>query len=234
MRRSEAKKAFSEFKRLQALVNSKSLTPPETAQARVDLWEQVQLLRDQVEIFRKTGQELLSPEEQAELDAVRRTEVLNTPLTRSRTNSRSSSRSREPSVSSFEVVDIPTIQINNLQILPVGMSAPSTSAAATEVISPADVIRKRWKLEQEMDEFELECRAEARRKREELLDKAVADGMDLSALNFLSSPSPSPDSSIGGAAASEELTKLLGSQRIRGNVRDSEKFATGTEAYAKF
>ena len=37
-----------------------------------------------------------------------------------------------------------------------------------------------------------------------------------------------------GAAASDELTKLLGSQRIRGKVRDTEKFGTGTEAFAKF
>ena len=56
----------------------------------------------------------------------------------------------------------------------------------------------------------------------------------MSSLAFLSTPISSPDVSLSGPTAGDELTKLLGSQRIRGNVRESEKLAQGTKAYAKF
>ena len=65
-------------------------------------------------------------------------------------------------------------------------------------------MKKRWKLEEEMKEFERECRLEARRKREALLDQAIADGMDVSALEFLSTPISSPDTLLSGPAASDE------------------------------
>ena len=58
--------------------------------------------------------------------------------------------------------------------------------------------------------------------------------MDIASLEFLSTPVATPDTSLGGAAVSDELTKLLGSRRLRGNVREAEKFATGLEAYLKF
>ena len=67
-----------------------------------------------------------------------------------------------------------------------------------------------------MREFERECRLEARRKREALLDQAIADGVDVSSLEFLSTPISSPDASLSGPTASDELTKLLGSQRCGG------------------
>ena len=115
-----------------------------------------------------------------------------------------------------------------------GASAVAPASAASSSMSKVDEMKKRWKLEEEMREFERECRLEARRKREALLDQAIAKGIDVSALEFMSTPISSPDASLSGPTASDELTKLIGSQRIRGNVRDSKKFAHGTEAYAKF
>ena len=86
-------------------------------------------------------------------------------------------------------------------------------------------------MEEEMLEFKAECWKELNTKKSELLEKAFREGLDVAALGFLSTPSP--DTS-GTAAASDELTKLLGSQRVWGNVREGEKFGTGTEAFAKF
>ena len=104
MRRSEVKQAFQEFLRLQSIVNAGNLEHEDNVQARVDLWEQVRILREQVEAYRQAGHELLSAEEQQALDAVQCARVLTTPYVRarSRAHSRSSagSKSRDSSVSS--------------------------------------------------------------------------------------------------------------------------------------
>ena len=70
----------------------------------------MKLLREQVELCRKSGFELLSSEEQKELDAAECARVLHTPFLRARSRSRANSissdksRSREPSASgSFEI-----------------------------------------------------------------------------------------------------------------------------------
>merc|ERR1712035_267219 len=115
-----------------------------------------------------------------------------------------------------------------------GTSARSSGINSSGSRAKADEMKKRWKMEEEMREFERECRQEARRKREALLDQAISDGIDVSSLTFLSAPLSSPDVSLSGSTVGDEITKLLGSQRIRGNVRDSKKFAHGTEAYARF
>ena len=64
MRRSEVRQAFQEFLRLQSIVDAGNLEPEDNVQARVDLWEQVRILREQVDAYRQAGHELLSPEEQ--------------------------------------------------------------------------------------------------------------------------------------------------------------------------
>ena len=83
-------------------------------------------------------------------------------------------------------------------------------SSATSAV--ADEARKRLRMEEEMMEFEADCRKELNTKRTLLLEKALEDGLDVSALGFLSPSSPGRSKS---AAASDELTKLLGSQRIR-------------------
>ena len=220
MRRSEVKEAFQEFRRLKKVVDGSTLSPEDDTDARISLWNQVKLLREQVETYRESNLELLTSEEQQELDAVECARVLHTPLLRARSRSISSdkSRSREPSVSrSFEILTIP-----------INPSAPKMSSSTS---TAADEARKRLRMEEEMLEYEAECRKELSARRTLLLEKAVEEGLDVSALGFLSPSSPGRSKS---AAASDELTKLLGSQRIRGNVRDAEKFGTGTEAFAKF
>ena len=64
-------------------VSSRSSTPEvlsheDNVRARVDLWEQVKVLREQVEAYRQAGHELLSTEEQQALDSVQCTRVLPT------------------------------------------------------------------------------------------------------------------------------------------------------------
>ena len=159
------------------------------------------------------NQSELTNEEQRELDAIECASVLHSPMLRARSRSTSSdkSRSREPSISrSFEILTIP---IN-----------PSVSRMSSLASAVADEARKRLCMEEEMMEFEADCRKELNTKRTLLLEKALEDGLDVSALGFLSPSSPGRSK---GAAASDELRKLLGSQRIRGNVRDAEKFGTG-------
>ena len=70
-----------------------------------------------------------------------------------------------------------------------------------------------------MKEFEYKCRKEAQRKKGAPLEKAVAKGMDLASLDFLSFPVIFPDTSLGGATALDELTKLFGSKRLCGNIQ---------------
>ena len=102
--------------RLQSIVNTGNLEHEDSVQARVDLWEQVRILREQVEAYRQAGHELLSAEEQQALDMVQCARVLTTPYVRarSRAHSRSSagSRSRDSSVSSqFDIVDVAIAQV---------------------------------------------------------------------------------------------------------------------------
>ena len=78
MRQSEVRQAFQEFLRLQSIVNTGNLEHEDNVQARVDLWEQVRILREQVEAYRQAGHELLSAEEQQALDAVQCARVLTT------------------------------------------------------------------------------------------------------------------------------------------------------------
>ena len=82
MRRSEIKEAFQEFQRLKSVVDGSTLSPEDDVNARIDLWHQVKLLREQVELCRKSGFELLSSEEQKELDAAECARVLHTPFLR--------------------------------------------------------------------------------------------------------------------------------------------------------
>ena len=70
MRRSEVKEAFQEFRRLKKVVDGSTLSPEDDTDARISLWNQVKLLREQVEIYRESNLELLTSEEQRELDAV--------------------------------------------------------------------------------------------------------------------------------------------------------------------
>ena len=118
MRRSQVKQAFQEFLRLQSIFNASNLEPEDNVQARVDLWEQVRILREQVEAYRQAGHKLLSAEEQQALDAVQCARVLTTPYVRarSRAHSRSSagSKSRDSSVSSqFNIIDIAVAQVGD-------------------------------------------------------------------------------------------------------------------------
>ena len=55
MRRSEVRQAFQEFLRLQSIVDAGNLEPEDNVQARVDLWEQVRILREQVDAYRQAG-----------------------------------------------------------------------------------------------------------------------------------------------------------------------------------
>ena len=52
MRRSEVKEAFQEFRRLKKVVDGSTLSPEDDTDARISLWNQVKLLREQVEIYR--------------------------------------------------------------------------------------------------------------------------------------------------------------------------------------
>ena len=154
MRRSEVKEAFQEFRRLKKVVDGSTLSPEDDTDARISLWNQVKLLREQVEIYRESNLELLTSEEQQELDAVECARVLHTPLLRARSRSISSdkSRSREPSVSrSFEILTIP-----------IDPSAPKMSSSTS---TAADEARKRLRMEEEMLEFEAECRKELNTKK---------------------------------------------------------------------
>ena len=78
MRRSEVRQAFKEFLRLQSIIDSGNLEPEDNVRARIDLWEQVKVLRNQVEAYRQAGHELLSAEEQQALDGVQCARVLTT------------------------------------------------------------------------------------------------------------------------------------------------------------
>ena len=82
MRRSEVKEAFQEFQRLKSVVDGSTLSPEDVVQSRIDLWNQVKLLREQVELCRRSGFELLTNEEQKELDAAECARVLHTPMLR--------------------------------------------------------------------------------------------------------------------------------------------------------
>ena len=150
----------------------------------------------EVEIYRESNLELLTSEEQRELDAVECARVLHTPLLRARSRSTSSdkSRSRQPSISrSFEILTFPI--------------DPSASRMSSSASMVADEARKRLRIEEEMMEFEADCRKELNTKRTLLLEEAIDDGLDVSALSFLSPSSPGRSKS---AAASDELTKLVG------------------------
>ena len=93
MRRSEVKEAFQEFRRLKKVVDGSTLSPEDDTDARISLWNQVKLLREQVETYRESNLELLTSEEQQELDAVECARVLHTPLLRARSISTSSDKS---------------------------------------------------------------------------------------------------------------------------------------------
>ena len=223
MRLSKVKQAFKEFQRLQLVIDARGLEHKDNMQARVEPWEQVKILREQVDAYRQAGHELLSADKQQALNAIQCASVLSMPYVRgrSRIHSKSSagSRSRDSSVcSQFDVVEIPVAQVDNTSVVSdnslvvfdmsttthpkttAGMSASASTSAAASVsssmMSKADEIKKRWKLEEEMKEFERECQIKACRKKEALLDKAIADGMDLSALEFFSTPISSPDTSL--------------------------------------
>merc|ERR1712035_148972 len=90
-----------------------------------------------------------------------------------------------------------------------GTSASTSPSMASSSKAKANEMKKRWKMEEEMREFERECHQEARRKREALLDQAISDGIDVSSLTFLSAPLSSPDVSLSGSTAGDEITKLL-------------------------
>ena len=54
MQRSEIKEAFQEFQRLKR-VDGSTLSPKDETNAQIDLWNPVKLLREQVEIYSKSG-----------------------------------------------------------------------------------------------------------------------------------------------------------------------------------
>ena len=142
MQRSKIKETFQEFQRLKRIVDGSTLSPKDDTNAKIDLWNQVKLQHEQFEIYRKSGRELLTSEEQKDLDAVECARVLHTPMLRLRSRSRSTSsnksRSREPSKShSFEILTFP-VDPSVLRML------SSTSTAANEA-------RKRLRMEEEFE-----------------------------------------------------------------------------------
>ena len=55
MQQSEAKEAFWVFQQLRAVLNKEGISHEESIQARVNLWDQVKLLRDHVDEYRWSG-----------------------------------------------------------------------------------------------------------------------------------------------------------------------------------
>ena len=80
MRPRKVKEAFQEFQRFKSVFDSSTLSPGDDTSPWISLWNQVKLLLEQVEIYRESNLELLTSEEQRELDAVECARVLHTPI----------------------------------------------------------------------------------------------------------------------------------------------------------
>ena len=228
MRRSEASQAYEEFLCLKAqVVEEGGRISRGGIEARERLWTLVEHLKENIEVFNE--------QEKEEILSVSKKVVFPTPLLRSHHRSRSRSesvgRSRDSSVASasFLSADMSNVEGDSLATL---MEA---KLAMEEEMEEMQAEQKR-----KVEEMERAQRKKERDAKRQLIARAAASGVNVETLGLVEDTASRPLSSslntgVLGAStstSSDDITRLIGSQRVRAiTIKEEDKYAGGCLLY---
>ena len=236
MLRSEANRLLEEFRSLRAEVSLiGGRASREDVHLRERLWEICGRLREDIELF--------GPAEKEEILSLEHKSVFSTPLLKSlhRSISRSRSRSvkRRLEESSFGSASFQSAGTANMTT----DSLASLMEAKLEMEEEMEELQAEQR--RKVEELEREQRKKERERKRALIARAAASGVNVEALGLVedgasrSFVSSSLNSGATAATATptsaDDITRLIGSQRVRAaTIRSEDKFAGGEEEFPHF